>query len=232
MRYIVVDDDRFFLDRMSILLKDAPVAAETILCGFDNKAVKTVKDDDVFFLDIDDGGDEDAGIRLARRIRTESAAAHIVFITSHDEKLRDSLAGLIRPSEFLIKPINGREKEKLYAFLSLIVGSGGRVINLKSGARHFDVCVNDILYVKKDDRKTSVFTENSFFQVRQSFSKVLEMLDEKFLVVDKGTAVNIEKVRAYEPEKRLIHMKDGTAVYCSRDRARLYRDVLGRSEVK
>ena len=233
MRYIIVDDDRFFGDMMRGLIGDAPGAedAEILTYGFDDLRLDGIDDDDVFFLDIADGSDENAGIRLARGLRGKNDKAHIVFITSYESKVRDALTGLIRPSEFLVKPIAGVEKEKLYAFLELINEKRSKTVSLKSGTKFFDVLLKDIIYIRKTDRKTAVYTKNAFYQVRQSFKKIIEELDENFIVVDKGAAVNIKKARAYEPAKRLIYMEDGTTVYCSRDKARLHAGLLEKLEV-
>ena len=233
MRYIIVDDDKFFCDAMSGLLGGAPETedAEIRRHGFDDVELSGIEDDDVFFLDIADGSDENAGIRLARRIREENDRAHIVFITSYERKVRDTITGLIRPSGFLVKPICGVEEEKLRAFLKLLHEKDNKTISLKSGTKYFDVAVKDIIYIRKTDRKTSVYTENSFYQVRQTFVKILKELDDNFIVVDKGAAVNIKKALAYEPATRLIHMEGGVTVYCSRDRAKMHRDILNRLEV-
>lgn len=233
MRYIIVDDDRFFCETMRGLIGDAPGAedAEILTCGFDDLSPDGIDDEDVFFLDIADGSDENAGIRLARELRGENGNAHIVFITSYESKVRDALTGLIRPSEFLVKPVAGVEKERLYAFLELINEKHNKTVSLKSGTKHFDVAVRDIIYIRKTDRKTSVYTKNAFYQVRQTFKKIIEELDENFIVVDKGAAINIKKARAYEPAKRLIHMEDGTTVYCSRDKAKLHAGLLEKLEV-
>ena len=229
MRFVIVDDDRYFREEVESLIRSAPgwQDVEIERHSFNELVTVDVDDNDVFFLDIADGKDENAGIRLARRIRSIRERAHIVFVTSYNDKLRETLTGLIRPSEFLIKPLCGFEKEKLYEFLRYLSNSKNKNINLKSGAKYFDVVINDILYLRRDDRKTSVYTKNAFFQVRQSLSAIVSMLDENFLVVDKGTAVNINRAQSYDPERRLIYMENNTAIYCSRDKARLYRDILG-----
>ncbi len=229
MRFVIVDDDRYFREEVESLIRSAPgwQDVEIERHGFNELVTSGIDDDDVFFLDIADGSDENAGIRLARRIRSIRERAHIVFVTSYNDKLRETLTGLIRPSEFLIKPLCGFEKEKLYEFLRYLSNSKNKNINLKSGAKYFDVAIDDILYLRRDDRKTSVYTKNAFFQVRQSLSAIVSMLDENFLVVDKGTAVNINRAQSYDSERRLIYMENNTAIYCSRDKARLYRDILG-----
>lgn len=228
MKFVIVDDNEFFRRELGNLIKSMPgyENAEVIFSGFDGGKVQKTEDDDVFFLDIDDGNDENAGIKLACKIRETNARAHIVFITSHSDKIRQTLAGLIRPSEFIVKPLRGIEKEKLFAFLRLLGASEIPKINLKCGAKHFDVTVSEILYIHREDRKTAVYTENAFFQVRQSLSAIMDMLDDNFIVVDKGTAINIKKARAYDPEQRLIRMENNEKIYCSRDKARIYRDVL------
>lgn len=233
MRYIIVDDDIFFRDMMSGLIAEADECgdAEIVQYGFDDIILSGTEDDDVFFLDIADGGDENAGIKLARDIRDVNERSHIVFVTSYGSKMRDSLTGMIRPSEFLIKPVSGAEKEKLFSFLKLLHEKQNRTISLKKGAKHFDVAIRDIIYIRKTDRKTSVYTGDSFYQIGQTFVKVLERLDKNFIVVDKGVAVNIKRARAYEPAKRLIHMEGGIVIYCSRDRARMHSDILEKLEV-
>ncbi|HIT84421.1 MAG TPA: response regulator transcription factor [Candidatus Ornithomonoglobus intestinigallinarum] len=228
MRFIIVDDDKFFREEVASLIRSVPGCggAEAELHGFDDFAAVNIADDDVFFLDIADGSDENAGIQLACRIRRLSEKAHIVFVTSYTDKLRDALAGMIRPSEFLIKPLRGVEREKLFAFLRLLSASQIKKIHLKSGTKHFDVVMSDILYLHRDGRKTSVYTKNSFFQVSQSLSGIVEMLDDNFLIIDKGTAVNIKHAKAYDPAHRLIYLENGSSIYCSRDKARAYRNIL------
>lgn len=239
MRIVIVDDEPYFVNRLVELIKawgKRKYGRKIDIVTYDrfeDAFAEKVGDNDIFILDIADRQNENAGLELAEEIRLQSDSVHIVFLTSYGEKIRDTLKKLIRPSEFLLKPLGEEERDRLYELLEMLAQKDkNRYIELSAGGMPMELSEDDILYIIRENRKTSVYTVNSYIQLRRSFSSVMEMLDDRFVVVDKGTAVNWDKVRAYDPENRILYLENRKGLYCSRERARQLKDRLHRLEVR
>lgn len=166
-------------------------------------------------------------------LRDKNIESHVIFVTSHNEKIRDILCGLVRPSEFLIKPLNGVERERLFKVLDAIVHKvNEHGISLNVGNMTYYVSLNEILYIRKENRKTVIHTQDRSIMTRESFSSVFERLGEGFAVIDKGTAVNLSEIRAFNPKKRFLYLRNGTELYYARDRAKELRYYLVGKEVR
>lgn len=232
MRIFIFDDEVYFLDSLK---KEIEIWAKennkTIDCltavgSTQDFCVKRLYDDDIFFLDIADGQNENAGIRLAREIRRQNAALHIIFVTSHHEKIRDAVSGLIRPSEFLIKPLGGAEREKLHILLNSLFGSGeSESIEIKIGHDNIRISLREILFIAREKRKTVIVTGNQRYMIRESFSSLTARLNGDFVVTEKGAAVNVGKIEAWNPSDRRITICD-TQMYYSRERSKEIRQLM------
>lgn len=232
MRIFIFDDELFFLNGLQNEIEkwardNKKEITELLTAGStEDICAEMIYDDDVFFLDIADGDNENAGIRLAHKIRKKNSLAHIIFVTSHSEKIREAMTGLIRPSEFLIKPLNETEKEKLHMLLGSVFNMNeAQSIEIKIGRDSIHILPDDILYVSRELRKTVIVTHSQRYMIREAFSSLTERLGEGFIVADKGTCVNTNKIRSWNPAKRQINIGD-TEIYYSRERSRKIRQLM------
>lgn len=238
MRIYIVDDEGFFLEHFKCLIEEwshdkthIPIDVN-IFNEFNDIYITTVLDDDVFILDIADADNENAGIEFAARIRDINAEAHIIFVTSHGEKKYDVFDGLLRPSQFLMKPIDVIEKKKLFDALDMIYKKNkSETITLTMSKKQKSVDMQDIVYIQKDNRKLKVCTQNAVFYVNESFSNVFRRLSDNFIRIDKGSAVNSDMCVAYDERNKELLMNTGAELTCSREGARLLKkNVIGLEE--
>lgn len=232
MRIFIFDDELFFLNGLQNEIEkwaedNKKEITELLTFGSTKElCAEIICDDDVFFLDIADGGDENAGIVLAHEIRKKNSLAHIIFVTSHYEKIREAMTGLIRPSEFLIKPLDETEKEKLHILLSSVFSmNDAESVDIKIGRDRIHILLNEILYISREMRKTVIVTQRQRYMIREAFSSLAERLGEGFVIADKGTCVNVNKISSWNPAKRQINI-DGAEIYYSRERNRKIRQLM------
>lgn len=232
MRIFIFDDEEYFLnnlkneisDRAERNMKELPeLRTVRSMQGISDEKLY---DDDVFFLDIADGENENAGLRLAHEIRKRNVNAHIIFVTSHYEKIRDAVGGLIRPSEFLVKPLCGAEKEKLYMLLdSLFSTASKECVTVKIGHDNINIPLNEILCISRDMRKTVIVTGSRRYMIREAFTSLTERLGDKFIIADKGVAVNISKIDSWNQNSRILTIGDNE-IYYSRERSKKIRQLM------
>ncbi len=236
MKIIIFDDNKNFATELKDIL--TAYLNEKNIYDFQLEAIHeenslyriSLENGDVIFLDISTDTNADFGIDAAQHLREKNGECYIIFITSHGDKIRDALSGLICPAEFLTKPLRNTEKERLYAVMDAILEkSSQKNIDFHVGNTIYSIPIRDILYIQKENRKTAVYTQNQCLLLRETFSGVFEKLDESFAVIDKGTAVNVDEISAVNPKKRFLYLKTGKELYYARDRAKdLKRYLIGK----
>ena len=71
------------------------------------ESVKAVNYFDIIFLDIEMGAED--GITVARKIRQIDKNVLIIYVTSHENYMKESFE--VRPFQFLVKPVSERQME-------------------------------------------------------------------------------------------------------------------------
>lgn len=236
MRIIIFDDDKGFTDEFEQVLNGYLKEKGINNCRFeivhDEGTVYRLRidKDDILFLDISTPENENFGIEAAKYLRDRCGEFYVIFITSHGDKIRDALSGLVRPAEFLTKPLENIERERLFMVLDAIfVRAEKRNISFNVGNTVYSIPSDDILYIRRENRKTALYTQNQCLMLRETFTSVFEKLGEGFVVIDKGTAVNIDEIWTVDPKKRLMYLRNGKELYYARDRAKeLRRYFIGK----
>lgn len=237
MRIIIFDDESEFLQELSAILteylnKDKSIKYTINITNRieDIYAIKANKDD-LFFLDIATPGNENAGLDAAKYIRKHSREAGIVFVTSHNEKIREALAGLICPLQFLFKPVKSVEKQKLLELMDELtekITDANALVRIGKN----DVRISEIICIHKEKRQTIVSTDSARLYVREGVSSICKKCNESIIMIDKGTAINVDKIAAYNPERRSVYLNNGKELYYSRDRAKVIGKYLDGKEVR
>jgi DNA-binding LytR/AlgR family response regulator len=164
---------------------------------------------DVLFLDIQMPGH--TGLEVARRA---SGKAHVVFITAYDaHALQAFEQGAL---DYILKPISSERLQvtverlqarlrdtpadlsKLADMLKSVVSTESRYIKWLTVPHASElrvVAVSEILYLKADNKYTTIATRSSTFLLNSSLKEMQGKLDpEVFWQIHRGTIVNVSAI--------------------------------------
>ena len=198
MRILICDDEEAFLNPLKqhvdqyFLDKHIPCVTEAI--SDPGLVLKNHRRYDIAFLDIQMG--DMNGIALANELRRRNEKTIFFFVTNYDEYQDDAMD--LRAFRFFTKPVspqrlrNGLDKAMEYI-------DGAYVDIILIGKDHQQRClVDDILYVTRSNRKTTIVTKKAVLSVRTDFNEFSNLLPQHFFyLVHKSFLVNIHHVQKY-----------------------------------
>ena len=149
---------------------------------------------DLVFLDIE--MPELDGFKLARKLKERNTKVVIFFVTAFDEYQDDAMD--LQVLRFFEKPFNVK---RLYSSLDKAMEyiDGAYVdIFVYNNKEHQRILVDDIIYIKRENRKTYICTKDGEIIVRESIEEWDEKLPTTFFyLVHKSFLVNLHYVTSY-----------------------------------
>lgn len=209
MRIYICDDEKLILKELEKEIKRyAPEAA--ILC-FDtgSKLLEKIQTSacDVLFLDID--MPEISGMDIAKALSGLYKPPLLVFVTSHDELVYESLQ--YHPFGFIRKSYFKQEIEKILNDCREQLESSKRRFYFHTAGKDVALFLADILYFEADGNYLKVYTNKESYRFRSTVTAVENSLDHYgFVRVHKGFLVNQSAVRLIGREE--IELTDGTCI--------------------
>lgn len=166
---------------------------------------------DLIYLDIEMQGMD--GIETAKWIRDNDYYVLIVYISSHEEYLRQLFES--EPFRFLQKPV------EFSSFLSVFLQAQKRILQqqnnfycFKFGKNMIKVLCRDILYFESAGRKVIVHTLHREYTYYDKINNIEEHLkDQRFIRIHKAYLVNMDNVEAFQYER--VALTDGTILNIS-----------------
>lgn len=166
---------------------------------------------DLIFLDIE--MQEMDGIQTAKWIRDNDYYVLIVYISSHEEYLRQLFEA--EPFRFLQKPVDFDN------FLSVFLQAEKRISQqqnkfycFKFGKNMIKVACRDILYFESAGRKVIVHTHNKEYTYYDKLNNIEETLkDRRFIRIHNAYLVNMDNIEAFQYER--VALTDGTILNIS-----------------
>ena len=166
---------------------------------------------DLIYLDIEMNGAD--GIETAKWIRRKDYHVLIIYISSHDEYLRQLFEA--EPFRFLSKPV-GYE-----AFRVVFIQAAQRILEqqnnyfyFKTGKSMVKIPCKEILYFESARRKVIVHTLQRSYEYYDKLNTIEGRLkDMRFVRIHKAYLVNIDNVEAFQYER--VAMSDGTILSIS-----------------
>ncbi len=166
---------------------------------------------DLIYLDIEMHGAD--GIETAKQIRKKDYHVLIVYISSHEEYLRQLFEA--EPFRFLSKPV------EYPAFQTVFRQAAERISEQQSNYFHFKtgksmikIPCKEILYFESAGRKIIVHTLQHSYEYYGKLNEIEENLKEmRFVRIHKAYLVNIDNVEAFQYER--VAMSDGTILSIS-----------------
>lgn len=198
MKIAICDDEEKHLKHLKLhieeYMKNHYIKAEFFTA---TSPSEILEDDAVFdfaFLDIQ--MPEIDGITLAKELRNRNSKVILFFITAFDEYQDEAMD--LHIFRFFDKPLN---IERLYSGLDRAMeylDESYIEIYLENDSRHIKVPVDDIKYIKRENRKNTVFTNNGNYTVHCRFDELINKLPNTFFyLVHKSFYVNLHYITEY-----------------------------------
>lgn len=173
---------------------------------------------DIIFLDIEMSCED--GITAAKRIREKDKDVLIIYVTSHENYMRESF--FVRPFRFLTKPIKIEQLETCFREAHEEINSGDSYFRYNYQRISYKIPIRNILYFESRKRKIYVTTENEIFEFYGKLNEVENSLlgcKVAFLRVHQSFLVNYRHVEglAYD----FVIMDSGKKISISEDRRKM-----------
>ena len=176
------------------------------------------KDFDILLLDIEMPGTN--GIELAKRIRKNSTAVQIIFVTGYYDYFSDGFD--VSALHYLIKPVDDR---KLFPVLDRAADNLScrqRCVLVSTGEEDVKVPLADITYIEAENVYVVIHTVRGDYRTRISLARFSEQLDDTFLKVHRSYVVSLKYIRKIT--RKEITMQGGGEIPFRRG---MYDDVHG-----
>ena len=198
MKILLCDDQSNYLDELRLhveeYMKNHFIKPEYVVS---TSAEEVITGKDVFdlaFLDIQ-MGDID-GLTIAKELKLRNNKVIVFFVTNYPEFQDDAMD--LRVFRFFEKPF---DVNRLYSGLDKALEYLDETyvdVYLAQGGTHLKVQVDDIYYIKRENREIIVVTKNGEYKT----SKSLEYWNEKlpntfFYLVHKSFLINLHYVTKY-----------------------------------
>ena len=161
----------------------------------------------VIFLDIFMDGI--SGIETAKSIRAVDDNTSIVFLTT-SESFRPEAFSLFA-SSYLIKPCGREELFRTLDHIFRLSTTGGGRFSFSYDRRKFSLAYRDIVSLETDGNYLVIADKaGQRYRTRMTFSEAMNHLDNRFLVLMKGVAVNMDRISQMQDGH--CRLQDGTVL--------------------
>ena len=148
---------------------------------------------DIVFMDISLGEETVSGIELGQMINGENPRTQLIFISQYLEYASDVYS--TKHTYFIYKNrLSEFLPAALDAALKNLQSEEEQYFILKIKHTHLRIPVNDILYLERNLRETTVHTRTETYVVRDKLTVLLEQLPEFFVCCHRSFLVNLHVV--------------------------------------
>jgi len=226
LKVAICDDDPDILPELSARIKASFSACNTRVSVQLFSSVELLKQDasafDVFFLDID--MPEMDGVDFGTFLRKNDNEACIVFISSREERVYDSLR--VDPLRFIRKTcFNDEIDEAIEAIEVWWEKRRNRLLVIPSHGHLSTVPIDDILYIECFNKKQCVVTKTNTISFRGTMNDLEEkLLDQGFLRPHIGYLVNYRYINCISSAK--IFLNSGASIPVSKHKAKEMKQLF------
>ena len=223
MRIYICDDDIKITDSLASRIKSKKSDCEvsSYYKGRDLWEALQKKTCDVVFLDID--MPDLSGLEIAAKISELSYSPLLVFVTSHDELVYDSLK--FHPFGFIRKNYIESELEDILCDCIKEMGSQHSFFYFHTTRGEVKLAIDEILYFESDGNYLKLFTTKEEYRFRDTMTAIGKALTEKgFIRIHKGFLVNQMAVKVLGREEATLF--NGVKIPIGRNYAEAVRKSL------
>ena len=198
VKILLCDDQSNYLDELRLhveeYMKNHFIKPEYVVSTSSEEIIASKDIFDLAFLDIQMG--DIGGLTVAKELKRRNNKVVIFFVTNYPEFQDDAMD--LRVFRFFEKPF---DVNRLYSGLDKALEYLDETyidVYLAQGGTHLKVLVDDIYYIKRENREIIVVTKNGEYKT----SKSLEYWNEKlpntfFYLVHKSFLINLHYVTKY-----------------------------------
>lgn len=223
MRIYICDDDIKITDSLASRIKSKKSDCEvsSYYKGRDLWEALQKETCDVVFLDID--MPDLSGLEIAAKISELSYSPLLVFVTSHDELVYDSLK--FHPFGFIRKNYIESELEDILCDCIKEMGSQHSFFYFHTTQGEVKLAIDEILYFESDGNYLKLFTTKEEYRFRDTMTAIEKALTEKgFIRIHKGFLVNQMAVKVLGREEATLF--NGVKIPIGRNYAEAVRKSL------
>ena len=198
MRILICDDEAKYVNELNVHVQEY-MKNHFIQCSIDissspKEVLKKNKTYDLVFLDIQ--MPEINGLEIAHKLKERNSKVVIFFVTAFNKYQDDAMD--LQIFRFFEKPF---DVKRLYSSLDkameYIDGSYVDVF-IQNNTEHIRILVDDIIYIKRDNRKNYLFTKDNTYVIRESIMEWNNKLPTTFFyLVHKSFLVNLHYITKY-----------------------------------
>lgn len=159
-----------------------------------------VGDFDLIFLDIELGVDN--GIDTAAKIKEANPYCYIVFVSGYNRYYKAAFS--VQPYQFLDKPINQLEIEKVLDSVSKLIIDNDQVFAFEYKWKQYRIRLNDILYFISEHRMIVLYTKDGavyeFYGKMNEVEEQLRQMTSAFLRVHKSYLLNMNYIKIFQSD--------------------------------
>lgn len=153
---------------------------------------------DLLLLDID--MPKVNGLDIAKQLDLCLEKPLLVFVTSHDELVYDSLT--FHPFGFVRKGHIDKELERTLKDCKRELSQRDIYFTFKSGGEDIRLKISEMLYFESQGNYLNLYTADQVYRIRNTIAAVEETLSEKgFIRFHRGFLVNQQAVKVLGPEE-------------------------------
>ena len=225
MKIFICDDEPKMLS--DIVSKVRGIVQESEIWDYTDARELLAKMDeelcDVLLLDIDMPGLD--GLDVAKHLADKKKKPLLVFVTSHDELVYDSLQ--FHPFGFVRKSYLDKELPKVVLDCVRELGSREKHFFFKTANENVKLSLSDILYMEADGNYLKLFTVTEEYRFRDTISAVCNALEDSgFVRLHRGFLVNQAAVKMLGMAE--VELINGSKIPIGRSYADIARKQLMR----
>ena len=198
MRILILDDEQKFVDDLKFHIEKYMathlISTEITASVSPDEVLESDAAFDLAFLDIQMPGAD--GISVAKDLQERNSKTIIFFVTAYEEYQDEAMD--LHIFRFFEKPF---DEKRLYAGLDKAMEYLDETyvdIFLDKGGSSVRVLVDDIIYIKRENRKITVYTTSGTYTTKSSFEDLVSKLPNTFFyLVHKSFLVNIHYITQY-----------------------------------
>lgn len=203
MNIFICDDEKRIADALSFRIKEklSDCQISTYYKGRDLWEALCLNSCDVVFLDID--MPDLNGLDIAAKIEKLPKKPLLVFVTSHDELVYDSLK--FHPFGFVRKDYLEIELDDMLRDCMKMIETQQTFFCFRTTKGNIKIDLEKILYMESDGNYLKLFTNDEQYKFRDTLAAVEKAIGEKgFIRIHKGFLVNQAAVKVLGREEATL----------------------------
>lgn len=198
MRILICDDEQKFVDELKFhierYMQTHLINAEITTTVSPEEILKGDTVYDLAFLDIQMPGVD--GITLGKELKSRNSKLILFYVTAYSDYLDEAMD--LKIFRYFYKPF---DEKRLYLSLDRAMeylDESYVDIILTGGRESVKIPVDDILFVRRENRKITVFTVDNEYVCKSGFDEILSKLPNTFFyLVHNSFLVNVHHITKY-----------------------------------